>query len=128
MKSDDAQEGTPFLRAHRKLDVWKESISLVVSVYELTKNFPKDEQYSLTQQIRRSAVSIPSNVAEGAARTSKKEFLHSLNIAAGSISELETQLIIAERLNYAGDTTIVFQHLDKVSRLLNGLIKYLKGK
>jgi len=90
------------VKTHRDLDVWKNRIELVKKIYILTKDFPKEEIYTLTSQIRRSAISIPSNIAEGAARNSKKEFIQFLYIALGSAAELETQLI--------------------------GLIKYLKNR
>ena len=88
------------MKTHKDLNVWKESISLVTFIYEKTKLFPKDELYALTSQIRRSAISIPSNISEGAARESNKEFLRFLFIAQGSISELDTQLLIANNLNF----------------------------
>jgi four helix bundle protein len=88
------------MKTHHDLDVWKKSISLVTEIYKLTESFPKVEQYGLTNQIRRSAVSIPSNIAEGAARASSKEFSQFLSIALGSVSELETQLIVSNNLNF----------------------------
>jgi len=88
------------MKTHHDLDVWKKAISLVTEVYKLTESFPKVEQYGLTNQIRRSAVSIPSNIAEGAARASSKEFSQFLSIALGSVSELETQLIVSNNLNF----------------------------
>ncbi|MDD2550639.1 MAG: four helix bundle protein [Bacteroidales bacterium] len=88
------------MKTHHDLDVWKKSILLVTEIYKVTESFPKAELYGLTNQIRRCAVSIPSNIAEGAARTSIKEFSHLLAISLGSIAELETQLIIAENLDY----------------------------
>jgi len=82
------------MRTHRDLDVWKNSIELVTMIYQCTNSFPKSEMYGLTNQIRRSAVSIPSNISEGAARNTSKDFSHFLAITLGSIAELETQLII----------------------------------
>ena len=79
------------MRSHEKLDVWKRSIDLVVSVYRLTENFPSEEKFGLTSQIRRASVSIPANIAEGAARESDKEFVRFLSIAQGSTSEVETE-------------------------------------
>jgi four helix bundle protein len=110
---------------HKDLDVWKEAIELVLDIYEITKSFPKEEVYGLTSQIRRATVSIPSNIAEGAARSSKKEFLKFLYIALGSLSELETELIIAHRLGYFHRNDI-FKKLEIVKKLLLGLIKSLK--
>jgi len=90
------------MKTHLDLDVWKKSMDLVTKIYATTRNFPKEETYGLTSQIRRSAVSIPSNIAEGAARGSKKDFAHFLNISLGSLAELETQLIISVNLEYLG--------------------------
>ena len=81
-------------RTHKDLDVWNKSIELAEKIYKVTSSFPKEEQYGIVSQIRRSVVSISSNIAEGAARNSKKEFIQFLYIALGSLSELETQLIL----------------------------------
>jgi len=116
------------MKTHRDLDVWKESLELVTQLYELTKRFPKDEIYGLTSQIRRSAVSIPANIAEGAARSSKKEFIQFLYIALGSLSELETELIIAKNLNYLGNNDDnIFLKLENIGKMLTGLIKSLQS-
>ena len=88
------------MKTHHDLDVWKQAIELVTLVYEYTDSFPKNEMYGLTNQIRRSAVSIPSNISEGAARNTSKDFSYFLSIALGSIAELETQLIIANNIDY----------------------------
>lgn len=88
------------MKTHHNLDVWKKSIDLVTAIYKVTELYPKSELYGLTSQIRRCAVSVPSNIAEGAARTSTKEFAQFLSIALGSIAELETQLIVSNNLNY----------------------------
>jgi four helix bundle protein len=88
------------MRDHKELDVWKESVELVTEIYTATRLFPKEEVYGLTNQVRRAAVSIPSDIAEGAARQTSKEFMQFLYIALGSVAELETQLIIAENLHY----------------------------
>jgi len=79
----------------QELKIWQKAINLSIGVYEITSNFPKEEKYGLISQIRRSAVSIPSNIAEGAGRNSNKEFVHFLSIANGSAFELQTQLIIS---------------------------------
>jgi len=84
----------------RDLDVWDKAVELATNIYDKTENFPKTEQYGLTSQIRRSAVSISSNIAEGAGRESKKEFKHFLNISTGSCYELETQLKISKNLEF----------------------------
>ncbi len=97
------------MKTHHDLEVWKQSISLVTEIYECTKKYPQIEQYGLTNQIRRSAVSVPSNIAEGAGRSSTKEFAHFLSIALGSLTELETQLIISKNLVFLEKDT--FEHL-----------------
>ena len=88
------------MKTHHDLDVWNKLINLVTEIYKVTESFPKSKIYGLTYQIRRCAVSIPSNIAEGAARTSNKEFSHFLSISLGSISELEIQLIISHNLDF----------------------------
>jgi four helix bundle protein len=115
------------MRTHRNLDVWKNGIELVKKVYVATSEFPKEEIYGLVSQIRRSAVSIPSNIAEGSARNNTKEFIQFLCIALGSASELETQLIIAKELGYLKDLS-VFEDLEKIKAQLINLIRTLKNK
>ena len=88
------------VKSHKDLKVWQESMDLVIQIYKLVENFPKHEIYGLSSQIRRAAVSIPSNIAEGAGRSGEKEFIRFLYIALGSLSEVETQLEISQRLNY----------------------------
>jgi len=100
---------------------------LVAEVYKITKTFPKNEDYGITSQMRRSAISVPSNISEGAGRDSKKEYVRFLNISIGSLSELETQMIIAQRLQYINDSTI-FDEIINVRKLLIGLKKYLVSK
>ncbi len=114
------------LRTHKDLDVWKEGIDLVAKIYEIIRGFPKEEKYGLVDQIKRSVVSIPSNIAEGAARNSKKEFIQFLFVSLGSISELETQLIIADRLGFLSDKE-VFSLIEKEKYKLLGLIRHLRG-
>jgi four helix bundle protein len=108
-------------RPHYKLKAWKVAMDLVKSVYEVTRNFPKEEIYGLTAQMRRAAVSVPSNLAEGAARTGQKEFAQFLNVASGSLSELETQLLIAVELGYLEQNHSLLDHMDEASALLSGL-------
>jgi len=115
------------MKTHRDLDVWKEGIELATLIYKLTDTFPKEERYGLSDQLKRSAVSIPSNIAEGAARHSSKEFVQYLYIALGSASELETQLIISKKVGFLSETDI-FETLERVKSKLLGLIRYLKGK
>ena len=101
-------------------------MDLVSNIYKITESFPNKELYGLTNQIRRAAVSIPSNIAEGAARNSKKEFIQFLYISLGSLSELETQIIIASRLEYLNNLDTLSEDLKLVQKLINGLIYYLK--
>ena len=114
------------IRNHKDLEVWKKSMDLVSNIYKITESFPNKELYGLTNQIRRAAVSVPSNIAEGAARSSKKEFIQFLYIALGSLSELETQIIIANRLEYLNNLDTLLEDLKFVQKLINGLIYYLK--
>jgi len=92
------------IKTHKDLDVWKLSIQLVKDIYQLSSKFPSDEKFGLVAQIRRAVVSIPSNISEGAARNSDKDYIRFLYISLGSLSEIETQLIIAEELGFS-DTT-----------------------
>lgn len=100
-------------------------MKLVSTVYRISGTFPREEIYGLTSQVRRSAVSIPSNLAEGAARLGRKEFIKFVGISRGSLSELETQLLIAVNLNYMDKGHEVFSQIDEVSRLITGLYKQL---
>jgi four helix bundle protein len=93
------------MRPHHKLEAWNKAVALVTDIYKSTEVFPKEERYGLTSQIRRATVSIPANIAEGAGRYSKREFAHFLSNAQGSASELETELIISNRLNYLDETS-----------------------
>lgn len=118
------------MKSHKDLEVWKRSVELVKTIYELTKSFPKEELYGITNQIRRSAVSIPSNIAEGAARNYNKEFIQFLYIALGSIAELETQIIISEKLSFLRKdySENIQSELIELKNMTLGLIKYLKNK
>ena len=111
---------------YKDLDVWKKAVSFVLTIYETVKNFPQEERYALTDQMKRAAVSIPSNIAEGASRNTKKEFIQFLYIASGSASELETQIIIAQRLNYIDNVTILLADLTIIRKMINALISALK--
>ncbi|GLI54140.1 MULTISPECIES: four helix bundle protein [Thermodesulfovibrio] len=118
------------VKTHKDLDIWKEGIEIVTTVYELTKTFPDFEKYGLTSQMQRAAVSIPSNIAEGAARNSKKEFIQFIYVALGSLSELETLLIISKKLNYLSDERyklINNKIVDLRKKMLN-FLKYLREK
>lgn len=107
-----------------KLIVWQKSHELVLKLYEVTKDFPKDEQFGLTSQIRRAAVSIPSNIVEGKARGSNKDFKRFLLIARGSLEELKYQILLSNDLNYINEDTYkdLLNTTKEVGRLLNGLM------
>lgn len=113
-------------RRHRDLLAWQHAIELVKSVYRLTATFPDSERFGLIAQMRRAAVSVPSNIAEGAARTTTKEYLHFLGIARGSLSELDTQLVIARELAYGEAAEDIEQRISDAFGLINGLINSLK--
>lgn len=115
-------------RRHHDLESWKAAIDLVKQIYKLTSTFPPNENFGLTSQLRRAAVSVPSNIAEGCARSTEREFLHFLGIARGSLSELETQLIIARDLGYVRDDAFPTEQLDKTFALLGGLINHVREK
>jgi len=114
------------MASHKELKVWQESMDLVVCIYETVKNFPKEELYGLTSQMKRSAVSIPSNIAEGAGRQSQAEFIRFLYIALGSVSELETQLEIAFRLGFIGNLIQFQKSINYIKSMLSKLIKSLR--
>ena len=114
------------MKTHKDLDVWKLGISLVKDVYILTSQFPKSENYGLSSQMQRCSVSIPSNIAEGAARQGKKEYIHFLYISLGSLAELETQIIIAKEVSYTNDILYFEKNIEELRRKLLGFINYLK--
>ena len=118
------------MRPHERLDLWKRSIDFVVAIYRLTDNFPKEEKFGLTSQLRRAAVSVAANVAEGAAKTSTKDFRRYLSNSQGSASEIETELQIALRLNYVdeADFKILSKDLDDVGRMITGLSRSLERR
>jgi len=113
---------------HKDLEVWKLGIELVNNIYRETREFPKDERFGLTAQIRRSAVSIPSNIAEGSARGSRKDLLRFLYYSLGSIAELETQLIIAGAQEFLKESDVVLESVETLRRKLLNFIKYQKSK
>lgn len=115
---------------HKNLDVWCISIDLVDVIYDLTEAFPETEQYGLSSQMRRCAVSIPSNIAEGCGRNNKGELVHFLGIAKGSLAELETQTIIAHRRNYISAEQYYKMDalLTSISKMLFRLTESLKAK
>ena len=116
-------------RPHERLDVWRDSMDLVEMIYRLSDGFPRSERFGLTPQLRRAAVSIPSNIAEGAARRSTAEYLRFLSIARGSLSEASTQLQIARRLGYTQATTIETDRLiNTIFARLTALMKSLDNR
>ncbi len=116
------------MRKHHELRVWQEAVALVTDVYRLTAVFPKEEVFALSSQMRRAAVSVPSNIAEGAARNSDKEFLQFLGVARGSLSELETQIVISGNLGYLKDPTVVTSSIDNLFGLIGGLMKSIQRR
>jgi four helix bundle protein len=118
------------MRPHEKLEVWSQAVDFVVSVYKITECFPKEEKFGLTSQIRRAAVSIPANIAEGAGRRSYKEFAHFLSNAQGSASELETELLIASRLGYLDENMYLKARtsLETIGRMITGLSQQVRSK
>jgi four helix bundle protein len=115
------------INTYRQLDIWKKGIELVKDVYKVTSSFPQHELYGLTNQMRRSAVSIPSNVAEGFRRQHNNEFKQFLHIALGSCAELETQATIARQLNYIKEQieSMLLEKSDHICRMTRNLIKKL---
>lgn len=118
------------VQCYNDLIVWQKAMDLVEMVYQVSKVFPKEEQYGLTNQLRRAAVSIPSNIAEGHARTSTQEFHRFLSIARGSLAEVETQLLIAQRLGYLSNDQLapIFSLQVEISKMTNGLMAKLAPK
>jgi len=114
------------MTGYEKLNVWQESMELVTEIYILVKKLPKEELFSLSDQIRRSAISVPSNIAEGSSRNSKKEFIQFLYIALGSLCELETQLQICINIGYLNNLEEIFVKTEKIKKMLNALISSLK--
>ena len=103
---------------HKDLDVWNRSVDLVVKIYKLTNELPENEKFGLISQIKRSSISIPSNIAEGAGRSSAKEFIRFVDIANGSLSELETQLILTEKLGFCNTQQIIDEEVMVIRKML----------
>jgi four helix bundle protein len=117
-----------YLKSYKELIVWQKSINLVEEVYELTRRFPKEEMYGLAIQMRRAAVSIPSNIAEGSRRKALPEYLHFLRIADASSAELETQIVIAKRLYPSLECGGCDTFLEEVQKMLTVLIAKLASR
>lgn len=124
-KRVSGQSGSP--KTHKDLDVWQEAMQLAQQTYLATATFPKEELYGLPQQVRRCSVSIASNIAEGAARGSTKEFMRFLYVALGSVAELETQLLLARSMGFLSDETLLHR-IEHIRKMLLGLIASLKRK
>jgi len=114
------------MKSHNDLKVYQEAMDLVTEIYRITNSFPELEKFGLTSQMRRSAISIPSNSSEGAARESKKEFKRFLYISLGSAAELETQIEISFRLNFIEDSNILKDKIFFIKRMLIKLIQSIK--
>lgn len=118
------------MRTHENLDVWKKAVDFVVLIYKHTEGFPKDERFGLVSQLRRAAVSIPANIAEGAARAFPKETLHFISNAQGSASEVSTELLISSRLGFLSqpDFDELSARCDEVGRMMTGWANYMRNR
>ena len=117
------------IKNYQELNIWKRSVEIVIEIYNTSKNFPKEELYGLTSQIRRASVSIPSNIAEGFNRYHNKEFRQFLYVSLGSCAEVETQLFIAQRLNYVDQEKApkLIKELGEIGKMINNLIKKINN-
>ncbi|MCE2742377.1 MAG: four helix bundle protein [Fluviicola sp.] len=116
------------IKSYKDLLIWQKGIEITEKTYQLTKNFPSEEQFTLTSQMRRCAISVPSNISEGYGRNSTKSYIQFLRIARGSLFELETQLIIAKKLNYVLNKELndsIFLLIEEESKMINSFIKKL---
>ncbi|MEQ1789195.1 MAG: four helix bundle protein [Rickettsiales bacterium] len=118
------------IKNYRDLEVWQKSISLVTHIYKLTATFPKEELYGLSSQIRRAAISVPSNIAEGNSRRTTKDFMRFLDIAYASVAEVETQIYISNNLGYTTEKQVssILDDYSEVGKMLNGLLSSLEKK
>ena len=114
-------------KSHKDLLVWQKSIELAIKIHKLTENFPRSELFGITSQMRRAAISIPANIAEGSARGYRKEYLHFVSIAFGSVTELETHALIAEKLNFIKGEQLqdVQKLIEEIAKMVNALSKAL---
>lgn len=117
-------------KPHKKLSVWQKAVDLSIEIYRVTETFPKTEQFGLSSQMRRAGVSVPANIAEGAARRGTKEQLHFINISRGSLSELDTHLEIATRIKLVpeSDAQSLWELMSEVDRLLYGYMRSVERK
>jgi four helix bundle protein len=116
------------VKSYRDLVAWQKSMTLVKEVYNLTKAFPKEEQFGLTSQLKRAVISVPSNIAEGSSKKSTADFIRFLNISYGSLAEVGTQIEIAEMLNFINKQEEIYKLIDEVEKIISGLINSLAKK
>ena len=118
------------MRTHENLDVWKKAIDFVVLIYRFTENFPSEEKFGLVSQLRRAAVSIPANIAEGAARNSTKETLHFISIAQGSASEVSTEILIGFKLGFLSEESYceLREKCNELGKMMTGWARYLRSR
>lgn len=116
--------------SYRQLEVWQKAVALVTEIYQITRSFPREELYGLTSQVRRSAVSIPANIAEGWGRNMTRDYVQFLRVARGSLLELETHLVIAKNLKFIEAITLQrsAEQTQEINRMLNGLIRSLEHR
>ena len=126
----ESRESSGKIKSYRDLVAWQKAMQLMTAIYEATRSFPKEETYGLAQQLRRAAVSVPSNLAEGSSRRSTQEFLRFINISTGSLAELETQITAARMLGYMNAITeaTILTQADELGRILQGLYDALAAK
>ena len=115
-------------KTHKELEIWKRGVDFVSEIYKFTQTLPKTEMYGLCSQMRRAAVSFPSNIAEGAARSSSAEYIRFIYMSLGSLSELETQVIISKNLKYAVDVERLLDKIESLRKMTLNFVKYLKQK
>ncbi len=116
------------MKTHKDLDIWKKGVDLVTDIYKITGKFPKKEIYGLSSQMRRSAISYPSNIAEGAAKKTKSDYIRFIYISLGSLSELETQVIISKNLGFIPDVKDLLKEIEILRKMTLNFIKYLRNK
>jgi four helix bundle protein len=123
-------ENSKKIKSYKDLEIWKKSLILVKDIYKITKDFPKEELYVLTSQIKRAVISVPSNLAEGSNKGSTKEYIRFLNISLGSLSEVEAQLIISKELGFCNENDInnLLQNISELRKMFMGLVKSLSLK
>jgi four helix bundle protein len=112
-------------KPHRNLDAWSAAVELVTMIYQETEGFPRDSRFGITDQLRRAALSVSSNIAEGAGRQTREEFINFLHMAQGSVSEVDTQLEVARRPKFLDEAawTRLDLHLNRIDKMLSGLIR-----